>query len=272
MRRSTLAMVAGTLALSASALTPLAVSAHTTRPVSRTVQAIKRRGVLDYAWGAYFPYAYQNVKNGRIDGIDIALGEALARHMGVKLHLVQANWSTIVAGIPAGRYQIIQPIIITPQRAKVVAYSDPVWIKENTALVRASDIRRYPTLKSLNRPGVTIDVVLGSAQDALAPKVFPRAHISAVQTEPDSLLGVLSGRATAMFDGNDTAMYALTRYKGKLAMVHGAVAPSYSAFAVAKGATRFVAYLNRWIIRSRKDGLLLHLLKEAGLNGTFVAK
>lgn len=254
---------------SVSVVGPVAAGAASTQ--SRTVAKIKKDGVLYYGWGAYYPYAYMNPATNRPAGIDIALGEALAKYMGVKLHLVQSSWSTIVAGIPAGRYDVIQPIVMNAARAKVVDYSRPVWIKLNTGIIRASEAKKYPTLASLDTPKSTIDVVLGSAQDSLAPKVFPKAHIVAVQTEPDALLAVLSGRATAMFDGDDTGTYAVARYKGKLAMIKGGASPSYSAFAFAKGSVRFRDYLNTFIQKSIKDGLFVHLLKEQGLSGTFVA-
>lgn len=74
------------------------------------------------------PPFYWTDENNHVKGADIELAEVVLREIGVSsIEYVLARFEELLPGVQSGRWDINVPIFITPERAKDVAFSVPVW-------------------------------------------------------------------------------------------------------------------------------------------------
>jgi polar amino acid transport system substrate-binding protein len=101
---------------------------------------VKRSGVL--AWGADVvggvPYVYEDSKHpGEYTGFEMEIAQSIARHLGVKLKLVVKAWDTLVPELQRGSFDMaMNGIEDTPERAKIVLFSDPYYVYSQQLTVR----------------------------------------------------------------------------------------------------------------------------------------
>lgn len=109
----TLTMLASTVLLSAT-LTGCGEDAKP-EPAAKTAQAqtqdlletIKSRGSITIAMeGTWSPWTYHD-KDGKLTGFDVAIGERIAQKIGVKAQFVEGKWDGLLAGLDAGRYDLM---------------------------------------------------------------------------------------------------------------------------------------------------------------------
>ena len=81
------------------------------------LDTVKQAGVLKIAVeGTYPPFTYRG-PGGALEGFDIDVAKALAAKLGVKPEFVITEWGGILAGLQAGKYDvIINQVTITPER------------------------------------------------------------------------------------------------------------------------------------------------------------
>ncbi len=72
---------------------------------------------------AYPPQSFQNA-DGSFDGFDIAVGQEIAKRLGVELKLVTPAWEAITAGNWGGRWDVsVGSMTPTKQRAEVLDFA-----------------------------------------------------------------------------------------------------------------------------------------------------
>jgi len=147
------AIVAG--ALVAGALTAAPAAAD-------ELETIKSNGELSIALsGAYPPFSLINDKN-EVVGFDVAIGEEIAKRLGVEPKIVTTAWDGILAGLLAGKYDtIIGSMSITPKRQEVVDFVGPYYTAGRAIFVPSdSEAKTLDDLK-----GKTIGVTLGETHE-----------------------------------------------------------------------------------------------------------
>ena len=79
------------------------------------IDEIKQRGELRIAGVLYRPLISPR-PSGEYVGIDVELMKLMAADLGVKLKILNAEWTTAVAGIEADKWDIVPALFITPKR------------------------------------------------------------------------------------------------------------------------------------------------------------
>lgn len=73
--------------------------------------------------GTYAPYSYR--KNNKLVGFEVDMGKALAKQMGVKVQFKPTKWDSLIAGLGAGKFDVVlNNITQTPERKKSYLFSD----------------------------------------------------------------------------------------------------------------------------------------------------
>jgi lysine-arginine-ornithine-binding protein len=112
--------------------------------------------------GTYKPWSFKDA-DGKLQGFDVDIANALCDDMHVKCDIVAQSWDGIIPGLQASRYDaIIASMSMTPERRKQVLFTNKY--KE----VISSFIVRKGTISDVTPEGLKgkrIGVQCGSSQD-----------------------------------------------------------------------------------------------------------
>lgn len=114
---------------------------------------IKSRGKIVIAMeGTWAPWTFHDEK-GVLTGYDVAVGKKIAEKIGVQAEFVEGKWDGLLAGLDAGRYDLmINGVDVTPERAKVYDFSEPYAYNRMVVIVNGArtDITSMADLKGKN--------------------------------------------------------------------------------------------------------------------------
>ncbi len=114
-----------------------------------TLDTLRKRGEIVIGTDATYP-PFEWKEEGAYRGFDIDLGNALAQQLGVKAHWVNVAFDGIFPALLAGKFDLVISITtITPERQRILAFSDPYYTAGNILAVRKADAKRFPSLSSL---------------------------------------------------------------------------------------------------------------------------
>ena len=109
----------------------LSAGAHT----ADLLDTVMQRGSLKIALeGSYPPFNFK--ENGQLTGFEVAPAQALAQKLNVKAEFSTSEWSAMLAGLQAGRYDVvINQIGITDKRKEIFDFSEPYTLSSPQLIV-----------------------------------------------------------------------------------------------------------------------------------------
>lgn len=110
---------------------------------------VKKKGKIVFAMsGGYPPFNFISADE-KLTGFDVEIGKEVAKRLGVKYESVTTDWSGILEGLRSGRYDgIFGSMAVTPERLKVVNFSDPYYYSGAQLIVpKDSKIKSINDLK-----------------------------------------------------------------------------------------------------------------------------
>ena len=101
---------------------------------------IQERGEIVIAMeGTWAPWTYHD-ENNTLVGFDVEIGQHIAEALGVEAVFVEGEWDGLLAGLNAGRYDLmINGVDITEERAAVYDFSDPYAYNRTAVIVRGDN-------------------------------------------------------------------------------------------------------------------------------------
>ena len=167
--------------------------------------AAKARGSLKIAMeGTYPPFNFKDQKTGALAGYDVDVAKLVTARLGLKPEFVSTEWSAILAGLAAGRYDvIISQVGINPKREQVFDFSIPYTYSSPQLIVRKGDSARYASLADLK--GKKVGVGQGSVFEQQA-KAVSGIVVKSYPAAPENLQDLALGRVDAAL--NDSLMVA----------------------------------------------------------------
>ncbi len=237
MRKLLIASVLGFVAFTASA--------------TDLLDTVKQRGTLKVALeGTYPPFNYR--ENGQLTGFDVEIANALAQKLGVKAEFTTTEWSGILAGLQAGKYDvIINQVGITPKRQEAFDFSDPYVLSQAQLVVRKNETR---SLKSLNDlKGLKLGVGQGTNYADMA-RAVAGVDVKTYPGEQEYLQDLALSRIDAAL--NDTLMIPYLIKKTNLPLKPGAAVGEASSNGIpfTKNNPKFKAALNKALADIKADG------------------
>ena len=155
---------------------------------------MKERGELRVGVAVSPPMTTKDT-SGKVSGPNLIPLQKLADELKIKLTVVEAQWSNIVAGLQAGRYDFASNLDATVQRAVSIQYTAPVYSYQGVFLVKGDS--PYRTVEDLRADGGKIATAQGSATEAAIKRMgFP---IMSVDTFENAFAALKAGRAIASF-------------------------------------------------------------------------
>lgn len=110
---------------------------------------IQERGSIVIAMeGTWAPWTYHD-ESDELVGYDVEVGRAIAEKLGVEASFVEGEWDGLLAGLSAGRYDImVNGVDIDPQRQEAYDFSIP-YAYNRTAVITTTENSDIQTLEDL---------------------------------------------------------------------------------------------------------------------------
>ena len=150
MKKNKLLIIVLCVVLVAAAVTAVVLL---TRPAEKKVglEAIREKGTLVVGMeGNWSPWTYHDEKTGELTGLEVDIANPIAEGLGVKADFQEAPWDALLAGVNAGRFDIIcNGVGYTEERAQSYNFTTP-YVYSNKVLVvteNNEDIKTVDDLK-----------------------------------------------------------------------------------------------------------------------------
>ena len=157
------------------------------------LDGIKERGELRVGVAENPPMSGTQA-DGTLGGPNVVPLRELAEALGVDFTPVAADWSNIVAGLQAGRYDFAADLSPTTERSLAVQFTTNIYTYEQVFVVKADS--PYLTAEDVIAGGPISSVTGVAASDAL---VATGADVLAVDSHANQISALESGRAIATY-------------------------------------------------------------------------
>lgn len=219
------------------------------------LDTVKARGTLRVALeGTYPPFNFRDARTGQLDGYDVDVARLVAARLGVKADFVTTEWSAILAGLGAGKYDvIISQVGITPKRQQAFDFSQPYTYSSPQLIVRRNESAEYKTLNDLK--GKKVGVGQGSVYEQQV-RTVPGVDVRSYPAAPENLQDLAFGRIDVAL--NDSLMVGYLLKNSQLPIRAGARVGEVTRMGIAfrKGNPKFQAALDKALDAARADGSL----------------
>jgi cystine transport system substrate-binding protein len=238
--------------IAATALSFVGAAAH----AEDLLDSVKASGVLRVGMeGTYPPFNSRNAA-GELEGFDVDVAKAVAAKLGVKPQFITTEWSGIIAGLQAGKFDVIvNQVTITPQRKEVLDFSQPYTYSAAQLIQRANDKREFKSLADF-KGDKKIGVTLGTNYDQMA-RAVPGINVQTYPGAPEKLRDLADGRIDATLD--DRLMLPSIINKSNLPLRTGAILPGgeqQMGIPFRKGNPKFEKAINDALNALEQDGTL----------------
>ena len=243
-------------ALISVSLTVQSIAAAETASTSQpgTLKSVLKNGTLRVGVSLFTPWTLKT-KKGKLVGFEIDVAKQLAKDLGVKLKFHVFEWENIVPALLKREMDIIVAgMVITPQRALKVNFSQPyassgVGLVTNVALTK-----NFTGLKNLNSPQIVITAVKDTVSDELARRVFSKATIKTFVSSQEAIQAVTTGKVHGYVELNPIPTFMVLDHPGIVdEPLSQPLLITKAGFAVNKGDPDFIHFLNAWIISHEAD-------------------
>jgi len=232
------------------------------------LDTVKTRGTLRIAVeGTYPPFNFKDPKTGQLAGYDVDVAKLVCARLGVKPEFVTTEWAAILAGLGAGKYDVIvSQVGITPRRQQAFDFSRPYTYSAPQLIVRRNETTAYRSLADLK--GRKVGVGQGSVFEQQV-RAVPGIEVKSYPAAPENLQDLAFGRIDAAL--NDSLMVAYLLKSSQLPIRAGARVGDVERMGIAfrKGNPTFHAAVDKALDDARADGSLRQAsLKWFGVDAT----
>lgn len=243
-KRFSLTTIAAAILISSVAVNAFAVD---------LLDTVKARGTLKVAMeGNYPPFNFKDPKTGKLTGFEVDVANLIATRMGVKTEFTTTEWSGILAGLGAGKYDVIlNQVGITDERKKAFDFSIPYTLSSAQLIVRKNENRTFASLEDLK--GKKLGLGQGTNFEQKAKSV-PGIDVKTYPGSPEYLSDLASGRIDAAL--NDSLLVGYLLKNTALPLKAGAPIGTVDKIGIPfqKGNPKFQAALDKAIEDILKDG------------------
>ncbi|MGD9849724.1 MAG: transporter substrate-binding domain-containing protein [Nitrospirales bacterium] len=238
------------------ALLPLvnAAEGSKSRTSPGTLARIVETGTLRVGVSLFTPWAIKQT-DGQLVGFEIDVAKQLAKDLGVKPEFHVLEWEKIMPALLKREIDIIAAgMVITPQRALKVNFSQPYDSSGIGLVTNIPLTKTFNGPQDLNKPEVTIIAVTGTISEDVARRVFPNATIKTVSSSQEAIKAVAKGKVHAYVEHEPiTTFIALDNPETVDEPLSKPLLETREGFAVNKGDPDFIHFLNAWIVSHEAD-------------------
>jgi ABC-type amino acid transport substrate-binding protein len=262
-------------------ITPVAVALALLLPwgaparAADTLEKIMKEKAFNIGYIPVPPVVIRDAKTGELSGYFVDSIKLICEQMGVKPNFVEASWSTFIAGLQSGQFDLsIASTFATIPRAMAVDFTRPIQYNAYSAIARKGDTR-FKTLADIDKPGIKVALVQGAAGHEYAKQNFKNAQLITLATSDLTapFVEVSAKRADVGIEDS----WSTRRY----AALHPEVVDLFAdhpynvlpiSWAVRKGEPELLNFLNTAIDYLRVNGRLEQFATKYGPTGFFLVR
>lgn len=212
-----------------------------------TWQQIKKSGILTVGIeGTYAPFDFMSAQNKPV-GFDLDIVRTIAKKMGLKVHFVKTQWSSLIGGLNADKFDVIvADMTATKERAKSVDFTKPYNATGAVLICRKNDAK-YHSLSDLK--GAHVGAGAGTTYAKLVQSV-PGANVTQYNSFPAYIEDLINGRLDVIVNAKSVAGYVIKKHHYPLKICSGILNSKdlgLIAMAVKKNNTELLKKLNQQI-------------------------
>jgi polar amino acid transport system substrate-binding protein len=229
-----------------------------------TLDEIKARGSMEVATeDDYRPFEF--VKDGVPTGFDTELLAMLRKTVSFKINQAIIPWTGLLPGVDTGKYDAaVTGALITKERQAFLDFTSPVSDATIYYVKRAKDTS-INSVKDLS--GKTVGVQAGSAMlqalpqlDAMLAKEGGKlGKVVQYVSYPEAYQDLALGRTDFVTNTVINLNLLIKEKPGVFTLGQPVAAKTYIAWAVKKGNTSLLAFLNDFLLAQRKNGEMYKL-------------
>lgn len=184
-------------------------------------------------------------------GFDIALGEAIAKELGLKPKFVDTDFASIIASLNAGKFDVaMSAMTITDDRKKSVNFSDPYFDAGLSMAVPMNSNKQ--TINDLN--GAIIGVQLGTTGDLYTSELKNIKEIKRYAHAPDAFLDMKNGKVDAVINDDVVNKPIIASDPTSFKVVGGLLTVEQYGIAVPKENEALLIKINAAIKKLKENG------------------
>lgn len=235
-----------------------------------SLESIKQGKKIRVGYIPYYDITFKDIKTRQVDGFLVEFLGEVFKDINIpkeNIEFIETDWQNFGVGLKNNKYDLsIAGTFKTPQREKIVSFTEPIFYLGNGAAVRKDD-NRFNSINDFDKEGIKIAVVQGEQGHEYAKKNMKNAQLIELSGADLSLapLQVKKGLADAAFSDQ----YILRRFistnpdlKDVLSDDPYYVLPVCWALSQKEEDKTFLSYLNQRINKLKSDGTLNRLTQK----------
>jgi polar amino acid transport system substrate-binding protein len=212
------------------------------------------------------PITFLNTKTNKIDGIMADVIHAVGTEAGFTPEIHPIEWKSLIPALNSSKIDLISSsLLVTPERAKVILFTDPVFIYGEALVVSPDDKKTYTHMTDLKnlRVGIQVGAVWGNNLKAAGV-----TDVRAYDTPADIMKDLSFGRIDAGILDGPIAVNLLQQnpqYKARIEKAYQPEVKCIEAIGVRLGDQKLAERINAALKSLRAKGQLQPILAKWGI-------
>lgn len=222
---------------------------------------------------AAMPWSGIDPASGKAIGIDVELHAEILRHMGITKVTYEAGaFNSLIPSMLSNRIDmVVTDLHVTPERAKTIAFSGPVWWYGPAIVVQSGNPKNVKSFDDL--ANVRVGVLLGTGPDEYLKKVGVEAtrfqsyaeEFAAIQQDKVDVVVEYDLLAAEFKKANpDAKVEAVANFPIPEDLLKNGY--GYARFGLRKEDCSFRAAFNQALAEARASGAMTEVLRRNGLS------
>lgn len=213
------------------------------------------------------PFTFLDAKTNTIQGMMVDVIEEVGKEAGFKVEIQPMQFSALIAALTSGKIDIISAAMYgSPERAKVVDFSQDVYSYGEGLVVPATDAKDYTGFADLKGKKAGAQIGTRYIDEMKKSGVF--GEVVAYDSLPDIMRDVSNGRLDGGIGDYPILAYNLAQGRFPQLRIVKAYKPSVPGpinIAVKQGNAELLGKINTALASMKKDGRFDAILKKWGL-------
>jgi len=215
--------------------------------------------------GESIPFSF--VKGNQVVGFDLELMLRFAAEQELKPIISTYNFGGLLAAIISGKVDIIgNSIMVTKERAKEIAFSDPYFETTSGMVVMKKNLAQKNKKNALINDGSKIADSKVGAMTGTTGEIYIRSHYPKAEVQCfDDIMDAVASLQARKLDYVITAYTTALKVSNKnadLVVLPKEYTDEYAAIAFPKNSTDLLAQVNKVLTEFKKDGTLDQIISR----------